>query len=122
MHFVLNTYSSKIEPIKIHHLRPGTYKVMNKDLLRIAACVYLCECAQLRIRTKHKVNHSACPLDLACAPIASFQYTFSRIGLQPLGAHVKKVNEKVISQYAGPFGEDANLRFSVGRANRTHTS
>ena len=93
---------SKIETIKVHHLRPCSSQSPVRTFAAIAASVDLGKSAELGVRSKDKVNHGSRPLQVACAAYPSFQHAFCR-RLLPLRAHVEQVDEEVISQSLRPL-------------------
>src|SRR5208337_1046287 len=57
--------SGKVVAIKVHHFVPRSHEVLHKRLLRVLTCVDFRDCPELRVRTEHKVDTRAGPLDFA---------------------------------------------------------
>ena len=60
------------------------------------------------MRPKDQVDTRAGPLERIRLPVAALVHAIGASGL-PLHAHVEQVDEEVVRQLPGPFGEDAML-------------
>src|ERR1700679_576367 len=63
--FKLAVRRSQVKAIQIHHLGPGSCKVLNELLLGITRAVYLGQGAKLRVGTEDQVRHGRLPLHFA---------------------------------------------------------
>ena len=96
--------SRNVEAIEIHHLVPRRNEVLHKLLLRVAACVDFRKSAQLRVRAEDQIDARGGPFQLFGLPVASLIDTRGIDGL-PFRSHVEQVDEKVVRQLPGLFGE-----------------
>src|SRR6201999_1188462 len=99
--------SRKIETIKVHHLGPGRYKVMDKFLLCVRTSVDFGQGPELGIGTEDKVDARAGPLEFTCFTITPFKHVLGVRDRLPLRAHIEQVEEEVVGQRLRSLGEDA---------------
>ena len=52
-------FPQKIETVCVHHLVPGSHKVLHEGFLRIAAGIDLGDGAELRVRTEDEIDNGA---------------------------------------------------------------
>src|SRR5713226_6286966 len=98
--------SGKVVAIKVHHLVPRSHEVLHKRVLRVVTCIDFRDCSELGVRTEDEIDDGARPLELARRPIAPLQHAFRFGGLLPLRVHVEQVDEEIVRQRLGPFGEN----------------
>ena len=104
--------SSEVESVKVHHLIPGRYKVMNELLLGVLTSVDFCQGPKLGVRTEDEVDTGAGPLEFARCAITTLEHVFVFRACIPGRAHVEQVHEEVVRQRPGALGEDAVLGLS----------
>ena len=88
--------SGEVEAIKVHHLVPGRYEVLDKLLLRVRASVDFRQGPELGVRTEDEIDTRAGPLDFARLAIAPFKHVLGFRDCLPLRAHVEQVHEEVV--------------------------
>src|ERR1017187_299025 len=66
--------SRKVEAIEVHHLVPGRYKIMDKLLLRVRACIDFSQGTELGVRTEDEIDTGAGPLEFADFAIVPFKH------------------------------------------------
>src|SRR5436309_2817261 len=92
------SFFEKIKAVQVHYLIPDGEEVLNESLLRIIACVHLCDGAELRVRSENEIDNGCCPLKLARMPVPTFEHVRGLFGLRPLRTHVEQVDEEVVCQ------------------------
>ena len=113
--------SGEVEAIEVHHLVPRRHEVMDEPPLRVGASVDFREGAELGIRTEDEVHTGAGPLDLVGLAVAALVHSVGA-GRLPLGGHVEQIDEEVVAQRLGLFGEDAVLGLPGIRAQDAQTT
>ena len=95
----------KIKAIKLHHLSPGSDKVMQEALFAILACINLRNRAKLCIRSKDQIHNRGRPLLNARLTIVSFEHTSLRGRWLPSRLHREQVHKEVVGQRLLAFGQ-----------------
>src|SRR3546814_2264192 len=61
----------QVEAVEVHHLVPCRHEVVHELFLRVAGGVHLGQCAQLRVRAEHQIDHGGSPFALAAVAVAA---------------------------------------------------
>src|SRR4030043_799891 len=91
--------AGEVEAIKVHHLGPGRYKVVQELLLGVLTCVDFRQGPELGVRTEDEVDTGSGPLEFARCAITTFEYVFVFRGCLPCRAHAEQIHEEVIGEH-----------------------
>ena len=114
--------SGEVESVKVHHLIPDCYKVMDKLHLCVRTCVDFRQSPELGVRTEDEVDTGAGPLEFARCAITTLEHVFVFRGCIPGRSHVEQVHEEVVRQRLWTLGEDAMLGLSEVSIQDAHTA
>ena len=96
----------QIEPIRIHGLGPGRYKVMDKLILGILASINLRERTKLSVGTEDQVNPRGSPLGSPGGAVVTLKQVALLRSRFPHSVHIQQVHEEIIGQRFRSFGKD----------------
>ena len=100
--------TSKVEPVGVHHLGPGSDEVLDELLFAAFLGIDFGGRSKLTIRAKDQIGPRRPPFLLASAAVVADELLVSAlVDHLPEGVVVEKIDEEVVGQRSRSSGEDA---------------